>query len=69
MSSSNNWLHKLLQQNVEKRTVEDLEKKQDICTDTIAIFHHFLLTHLEEKISRSTHFKKLINLVKTKVKK
>ena len=47
MSSSNNWLHKLLQQNVEKRTVEDLEKKQYICTDTIAIFYHFLLTHLE----------------------
>jgi len=31
MSSTNNWLHKLLQQNeimkVEKRTIEDLEKK------------------------------------------
>ena len=53
MSSTNNWLHKLLQQNeimnVEKRTVEDLEnKEQDICTETIAIFHHFLLTNMQK---------------------
>ena len=35
--------------NVEKRTVEDLEnKEQDICTETIAIFHHFLLTNMQK---------------------